>query len=369
MTIDLNHIPESMNETFVLMELFPEILRPLVPPFFDRLVRKERDATCDRCAMNREDGMANREGKMLHLGQHLKCCTYFPRIPNFILGDLLADASAELQPGRDIIRRIILDRSCVTPVGCHPSARYDFMYTHLEDDCFGRLEEITCPFLGAGESGCLIWPFRDRVCRTYFCLFEAGIDGRNFWSALRDYLGHLERMVALYALKEIGFPYWRAWKEETVPSKLSLEDARGKTSPGRHAEIWGEWSGREEELYLACRHVAAHVSPSQLPTILGLTGEVFLARLGERLQAVDHPSIPRFLRFGSGIRIDTDGQGRILLKSDLGMYRVSPELYRAIRSFDGCRDVDRTLADIRADESLGISPGLLLGLYRHRILE
>lgn len=358
-----------MNETVALRELLPEILRPLVPPFFDRQVSKERDATCEQCAMNREEGMANREGKMRHLGQHLKCCTYFPRIPNFILGDLLTDASAELQPGRDIVRRIILDRSSITPIACHPSARYDFMYTHVEDDCFGRLEEITCPFLGAGGNGCLIWPFRDRVCRTYFCLFVAGIDGRDFWSALRDYLGHLERMVALYALKEIGFPFWRFRQEETAPSKLSLEDAREEISPGRHAEIWGEWSGREEELYLSCRQVAARISPSQLPSILGMTGEALLARLGERLWAMENPSIPRFLRFGSGIRIDTDGQGTVLLKSDLGTYRVSPELYRAIRSFDGCRDVEQTLADMRADELPGMSPGLLLRLYRHRILE
>src|SRR5438552_17282932 len=107
-------------------------LTNVLPPLYARWMAEllqgplptEERSTCDDCAVARNPGFKVQvveRGKAPHFetrtfDKHLKCCTVTPKLPNFLVGNALADET--LAPaGLASLRRRIAERRAVTPFG------------------------------------------------------------------------------------------------------------------------------------------------------------------------------------------------------------------------------------------------------------
>src|SRR4030042_467761 len=92
------------------------IYSSLLPGLFDTEIPEEGYANCADCVMI--DG-AEHDSKSTFNGR-TKCCTFYPVLPNFIVGGILSDRSAGLKRGRQRIDDAITAGIGVYPHGLFP---------------------------------------------------------------------------------------------------------------------------------------------------------------------------------------------------------------------------------------------------------
>src|SRR4030095_1827614 len=106
----------------------------------------------------------------------------------------------------------------------------------------------------------------------------------RFWKELRGYLLDLQQLLASYALRELG------WDADRIPTEFpgptgeldawDLDDAAPE--PSSYAELWREWSGREEELYIRAHELVRGLDVGGLMEIGGMRHRLALERLENR---------------------------------------------------------------------------------------
>ncbi|WP_141732196.1 hypothetical protein [Oligoflexus tunisiensis] len=223
-------------------QTFPGIWRVMMPPAFQKLrFPDEKQADCMNCPKSCYEEWR----------PDYRCCTYHPRIPNFLLG--LACRTPEGHRAVDEL----LERGMVLPEGMHSSPRQwlDFVDDEHED-LFGKSQKVLCPMLDRVSGHCRVHAFRNSVCSTYFCDKEQGHAGEVFWSQIQTLGSQLEMRLAQWALREIGFDLdasIRALNE--LASDLTQASSDQGWHPAALQHIWGEHAGREKELLLACADV------------------------------------------------------------------------------------------------------------------
>src|SRR5436190_17528101 len=75
----------------------------------------ETNATCDTCAMLVDKKEEGPEGHGFN--PETKCCTYLPRLWNFLVGGVLDDPHADAVKGRSTVEARIDRGVAVTPLG------------------------------------------------------------------------------------------------------------------------------------------------------------------------------------------------------------------------------------------------------------
>lgn len=182
--------------------LFPQLAKLELP--------HEHRATCEDCVQVPPPGQE--PDGMRPFARDLKCCTYRPALPNFLVGRALAREDL----GSDKIRaRILRFREGVSAAGVRPPAHFRDIYT---DSTFGREPRLRCPYWTDGDLSCTIWRDRNAVCRTWFCKMTDGPRSAMLWKTVRDALTALETRLAQH-LVETGDPpdvhappeAWFAW--------------------------------------------------------------------------------------------------------------------------------------------------------------
>lgn len=160
----------------------------------------EKKATCDRCPMAAAEDPPPPD-KFL---PDVRCCTYHPDLPNFLVGRILGRGDV----GSDKMRaRLRASRAGVTGAGVGDSWLGQIRYEADGRAGFGRDRSLTCPYWVDGPLSCSVWRDRGAVCRTWFCRHEDGFVGRDAWLALRDALDAAEHDLAAAAI-DAGTPPW-----------------------------------------------------------------------------------------------------------------------------------------------------------------
>ncbi|MFN7131208.1 MAG: hypothetical protein ACK4N5_03945, partial [Myxococcales bacterium] len=242
-----------------ILDTLPALYRDLLPPFFRSPIPEETKATCAACPMCASGG-ADRvdpvDGVARTFRPDTKCCTYHPRLPNYLVGALLADSDPALEEGRRRVRAKLASGVGVHPLWLKPPARFTLLYGNGRQ-FFGRTESLRCPYYDVGGGGCTIWKFRESVCSTFYCRYVAGADGRRFWMSLKSFLALVELQLSRYAVLQLlpELVHEAKDKEEILSGPggpLGADDLDERPLPPKaHAALWGEWSGREEALYRA----------------------------------------------------------------------------------------------------------------------
>ena len=168
----------------VLANFLPEIYGSFLPSFFQRSIPQETKATCNNCAMCPKPG---EEIGPLHFRPDVKCCSFHPNLPNYLVGGILSGTDSELEEGRNLIREQIKNRIGVEPKGILPSRKWSLLYEMAHHKSFGKTQTLICPYFEQKEGNCTIWPFREAVCSTFFCKYERGEDGKRFWEGVKLY--------------------------------------------------------------------------------------------------------------------------------------------------------------------------------------
>jgi Fe-S-cluster containining protein len=211
----------------------------------------ELSATCANCAMVKPTGLTRDKGPFKN---NLKCCTYFPFIPNFSLGEINQAKIAQA-----------LDRGVLLPVGLFPSVKHQAFVDQMGSKAFGRKQELLCPFFDSPKNQCSIWETRPAVCTTYFCKSDYGQSGLDFWADVEKYLNHFEWQLACEVIFQMGMTTNEIAYCQGVVSEETEEDERESFLQA----AWGKWFHRKQEFFVEARKVALTFDSQKIETFLG----------------------------------------------------------------------------------------------------
>jgi hypothetical protein len=225
-------------------ESLPLLYQRWVEALLPAGIPREQAATCHDCAMCSGEEEAPRwDGDFFH--PQAKCCTYFPVLPNFLVGRAVHAGTA----GADVLRAFVegsaADQAEVSLLGVAPQARFWRDYTSAD---FGRNPDRLCPYaIEQGSPGgprCGVWQYRNGVCSTWFCKHERGNTGRAFWQSLNNLFQRLERSLRWWVIGQLGLPVGDLVVQELgteKPEELVLQ-----------ADAWRHWTGTRLAFYEAC---------------------------------------------------------------------------------------------------------------------
>ncbi|WP_225411277.1 hypothetical protein [Stigmatella hybrida] len=358
-----------------LLDSLPALYRSLFPSFFQGPVPEETKATCSSCAMceaSNPNPIESVDGVTRFFRPDTKCCTYHPRLPNYLVGAILSDEDAAMAEGRRRIQEKLARRVAVNPQWLKAPPRYTLLYNNARQ-AFGRTQSLRCPYYEGQGGLCTIWRYREAVCSTYFCKYVAGADGRKFWMTLKTWLTLAEIQLSRHALLQHLPDYVLTGRDKadaaTVP--LTVEDLDDQPPPEKeYAELWGGWAGREAEFYKACYESVRALSVKDFENLLGIDGTIELSILKQRYGAAVAPRLPQVLKLNPGATVQWLPDGSIALASysEFDAVALPGEAYSLLVEFNGKQPVETVRQRLRDEKQADLHEDILLELYRHRIL-
>src|SRR5215471_13536873 len=220
-----------MPERAMKAETITTVLPPLYARWMDDLLRAEipheTRSTCDDCAMCAPAGES--AGKdSFYFSPVTKCCTYQPKLPNFLVGQALANSDFAFSAGRKTLEKRIDEGVSVTPLGLQQSRIFEVLY-HNGKEAFGHASALRCPhYLEEGGGRCGVWRHRNSICATWFCKHERGALGLSFWHRMRNLLLAIERSLSIWCVLEAGLEVAALrslFPPDNRPGRRSLLDA------------------------------------------------------------------------------------------------------------------------------------------------
>jgi Fe-S-cluster containining protein len=353
-----------------LRSILPPIYGDLLPELFDGPAIEEPRATCDDCAMCEGNTKTTPPGPSGHFRPDVKCCTFHPALPNFLVGALFEDPDPALEEGKRRLREKIKGRVGVTPQWISPPRKLRVFFEAARNmSVFGRTKSILCPYYIEEGGLCSVWRYRESICSTYFCKYENGMRGYAFWTKLKSYLTHLETMLSRYAVAQID----STLSEPNVPHlKITLEDLEDKPPlEADYAKCWGKWVGREEELYIeSARRVRALGRDGLARLVEGSKpiAETF-AQLAPRYRDVTSDQVPPHLVPNPRMRSAQHGDKRTLTTfNPCDSYPVDEKTFDAIRAFEADVPVKKVLKRLKQKKGVELSPALVRELVVNGVL-
>lgn len=247
----------------------PRIYENLLPREILNFVPEETKATCDNCAMSRPQ----HRGK-IHYRADLKCCTFHPFLPNYMVGALFQEASST--EAHRIFRDKIARREYALPIGMVAPVRYQVEFNNRKEGDFGQREEWLCPYYNKENQNCNVWRNRAVVCTTFFCKSSYGKVGLKFWEKMNGYLWYVELALLEEALVMLDFSPrqimtlldYHNRQEGTAAEKKSwvLPEAKSR-------ELWNGYYEDQEGFYKKCHDVVANMNKKDFQELLGEQGQ------------------------------------------------------------------------------------------------
>ncbi len=345
-----------------LRQALPRSYDRILPAIFDETPPPERKATCNDCTMCApKDPLPG----VAYFRPDTKCCTYQPHLPNYLVGALLSDPDPAMAEGQRRVRAHIASRVGVTSRWLAPSRKRAAIFRAARDSSFGRSTLLRCPYL-SGEGMCTVWRHRESVCSTFFCKYDSGADGRTFWRAVDAYLRRVERALALHAVTTLA----PSLAEPPRPlDQMSLEELEDlPPTDADYASFWGEWQGREEDLYRATYDLVAGLSAADLDRIAGADLDE-LGALTAAYQRLQTPVLPERLALDlyrppipveDGVVVGT--------YSKYEPIKLNAALFEVLKDLRAGETVAEFRARLLRDHEVDVPEALLLELHQLRVL-
>ena len=358
-----------------VLDVLPSLYRGLLPAFFSRQVPAETKADCGRCSMcaaHCGEAIEPVDGVSRLFRPDTKCCTFHPRLPNYLVGAILGDSSPGLAEGRGRVLAKIDRRVGLGPQWLRPPAVFSLLYSSSRR-FFGRASSLRCPYFDQSSGGCAIWSWRESVCSTFFCQHVAGADGHAFWMSLKRWLALTEIQLSRWALLQLhpDFVLEGQDREDPANGPLSAEDLDERPLPENdYRKLWGAWAGREASFYEACFKEVSALSSADLARMLGLDGTIELAALERRHSAATAGRLPRTLRFNPSATVKRLRGGSVALGaySEYEALALPGAAYHLLVAFDGTEPVDAVRQRLRRAHAADLDESVLLALYQQRVL-
>lgn len=344
------------------------LLSGLLPAFFDRAGFEERKATCDACVMCAPEG-AEKSRQRDFFRPDIKCCTYHPRLPNFLVGAILSDDTPEGAEGKRRARALIRQKTGVTPEFLGPSRKYSALLDAGRYAAFGRSMALRCPYFHEEQTNCTIWRYRKSDCAVFYCKYDAGADGQAYWRGLGGYWHLLETRTAALLRERVSDaveqPAFQA-------DRMSLEELEDRPpSSVDYARWWGPYAGDEEAFYRACFEQAKQLDDDDARSLLGDKEAKRRLRVVETTHGqLERPVFPERLRVNPELET-FDGPEGVRIVASYSRYEpmALPEIiHRLLSAFDGTATVAEVQKRIEEEEGADFSDALVLTMFQQRIL-
>jgi hypothetical protein len=231
---------------------------------------------------------------------------------------------------------------------------------------------MVCPYFDGGSGSCTVWDHRSSICSSYFCKFNHGKDGWLFWTFFGQYLRYVELVLSNYVLDQLGFSADLVADMEPSAEAHLEPDELDEVAPSdeRYSAIWGDWKGREEELYRRSSEIVHDLDRETFERIGGIQQTLNLKRLQARYSAMISPTLPEVLVRNPEIVVHQAGEGHVLVTGygPVDPRRIRKELYRGLELFDGSRPWRQVIGDEQSQGAALFTEGLVTQLYHHRLL-
>ncbi len=351
----------------------PNIYSKFFPTLFEQSIPKEILADCNDCAMCVEENERQLSSQNYY-SPEIKCCTYHPRLYNYLIGGLLLDETPAMDEGRYRILDKIRNKIGITPYGIFPSKKYFLLYKEGRKVAFGKSKLLLCPYYLSESQKCSLWKFREAVCSTFFCKHIAGEDSMNFWESLKRYLVYIEDTLTKYVLFKMDLDAEKilSYSEQDKNIKFtSYEDLDElPPTPKKYKNIWGDWVGKEIEFYKQAFQIVSNLTYEDFEKITGIHQLILLEKLKKTHTTVINPNIPNILKRNPRliVRLTKDNSYIISIAKNNNIFNISPTLYQIIHLFNGYRTNEEVLQFIKEEHNILLEEELLLSLYQNRTL-
>lgn len=348
----------------------PKFYGKILPSFFEAQVPEETKANCNNCAMCPSKAEASAKGAT-YFKPSTKCCTYEPRLPNFLVGGLLADASPAFAEGRRRIQERLARQHGVTPQWLKPRTMHAVLYDNARQ-FFGRTEAMLCSYYERGPGHCTIWAYREAICSTFFCKHVAGADGRHFWMSLKGYLRGVERQLSQYALlRLLPEALTDADLEDDGDRRLTQNELDDLPPDDElYAKLWGGWRGRESEFYQRCFAEVDALDQTTFEHLTGVETLVGLERLKRAHRTAIQPELPERLCLSSSLKVFDLPEAAVAVSaySEYDPLRLPREVFLLLREFDGQATTNTVRTRLAEEKGCEFEDDLLVLLMQYRIL-
>lgn len=352
----------------IIEKLNPIYQRLFRAPVFQRTAVEEPRATCDNCAMCDHGQLAPVD--MGYFKPDLKCCTWQPVLANFLVGAIFSDPDPALEEGRRRLREAIASRKGITPHAVMPTAKYLALYKLGRSQGFGRAQSLLCSYYQEEGGLCTIWRYREAVCSTFFCKYQNGKSGFEYWNAVKMYLIHIESALAQVAVNTLdpSLPHVKPDQERLTAQELDdlppLE--------ALYSSWWGAWVGREEEFYRACYETVQRMTPEEFtakidthPQTRGLLGVV-----DHRLDVVERrTALPDRLVRAQDLKTREAGDNVVVASySNSDSFSMDRELFDVLAKLDPKKTLAQNLTRLDQEDGVVLEPDLLQYLFTHGVI-
>lgn len=229
----------------------------------------ETKATCDNCLMSKTPIPKEKRYR-----EDLKCCTFYPFIPNFAVGAILAEDRHV--KGRKVMQDLIQKNQYSLPIGLVPPIKYQMAFKKRKPHDFGNIESWLCPYYDKQASGCSIWSYRGAVCTSFYCKSSYGRSGKKYWGLISDYLTYVEMALTEEALIRLDFSPRQISEslDYLNREKASLEESKSWSLSVRAGKkLWRDRYGAHEEFYIKCYEIVKGFDRRDFKEMIGELGE------------------------------------------------------------------------------------------------
>ena len=320
--------------------MLPTLYTAWMADLLEGEIPREQTAACERCVMCRPADSPDGVGGSCHFSRETKCCTYLPELVSFGVGHILTRDDETLAEGRRTVVARITARHGVTPLGLKRPRPRQLIDTHGHN-LFGRETSLRCPHLLA-DGHCGIWRYGAPMCSTWYCKFDRGAVGFRFWAALRRLLCTMEERLSWWCLLRLGMEpavltaLEHDARRAATPSCLQRGDLDAAGDAAAHAQLWGSWNGREEELYRRCAALVDGLSWREAASICGVEAEVLGRAVREAHTALMSRAVPERVRLGRFQITAADDRGFLVVGySPFDPIRLPKTLMGLLHHFDG----------------------------------
>jgi len=353
-----------------ILDILPEVYRKFFPPFFEESIPIETLATCNDCAMCNKPGEPPMPG-VNYFKPESKCCTFFPKLPNYLVGGLLSDTTPDLEEGRRRIIQRINERIGIIPSGVYPPKKYAILFKRGTDKTFGRNKTLICPYYVKAGGNCSIWKFRETVCTTYYCKSIAGQEGKKFWASMNLYLSHVQESLMMHVIHTLNLdvePILEQLKSQNL-EVLEVSDLdEVPLTQEEYSKLWGEWAGREVEFYKRAFEVVEAVTPERFQEICGVNQKIFLKSLDQRRTEITSPKMPDVLIRNPELKSMALGTDRHVVRTETGFFIIQNSLYEALDLFDGKRTRTEIAQIVKQKWNDTLRDDLLIPMFLNKII-
>jgi hypothetical protein len=231
---------------------------------------------------------------------------------------------------------------------------------------------MMCPYFDSENGGrCTVWKYREAVCSTYFCKYEAGKPGYEFWDTMKAYLGHVEHSLSFFAASVVSRTTAEPKIERGTLTREDLEDIGPNDAD--YASYWGNgaWVGREEEFYIACYRRVMELPKADFERVVddAPDGRGMLARMEAKYDQIMDPTLPTHLvRAKNLTRRNTDENVVVTTYNPFDAFSIDKDLFDTLGMFRPNETLEENLTRLDEKHDIQLAPELVRYLFVHGVL-